>query len=426
MMQFDLNIYIKVVKISNKLVIFKLTLQNNTMIDILVFIFVGIVLGIITGLIPGLHPNLLATLLVGYIFAPPLQMSLLIISAGVTNSFLDFIPSIMLGAPEAATALSVLPGHEFLLQGRGYEAIKLTVIGGLAAVLILITLLPFSFYILPLIYTKIEKFIPFLLIAAIVFILIKDRKWVYSSICFILAGIFGLLVLRGDFLQMRFSIFPMLTGLFGLSTLIYSIKEKPKIPKQNKNIEILKKEEISRGGSLGSLSGYLVGILPGIGPALAAFLSQEILGGGSKREFMISIGGINTSNIIISILGLYLISKARSGVAIAVRELFNTILFSDVIVFIGVVIFSSSIAALLTLVLSKKIITFFQKINYLLLCSTILIFLMVMVLFISGIKGLFVALVGASIGLFTILSGARRSLLMGCLIIPVILFYFGL
>lgn len=413
-------------KISDKLVIFKPNLLNNTMIDILLFVFVGIILGTITGLIPGLHPNLLATLLIGYVFAPPLQMSLLIISAGVTNSFLDFIPSVMLGAPEAATALSVLPGHEFLLQGRGYEAIKLTVIGGLIAVLILIVLLPFSFYILPLIYTKIEKFIPFLLIAAVAFILIKDREWFYSSICFILAGIFGLLVLRGHFLQMRFSIFPMLTGLFGLSTLIYSIKEKPKIPKQNKNIEILKKEEITRGGSLGGLSGYLVGILPGIGPALAAFLSQETLGGGSKREFMISIGGINTSNIIISILGLYLIGKARSGVAIAVRELFNSILFSDVIVFIGVVIFSSSIAALLTLVLSKKIITFFQKVNYLSLCSTILVFLMGMVLFISGIKGLFVALVGASIGLFTILSGARRSLLMGCLIIPVILFYFGL
>jgi len=38
-------------------------------------------------------------------------------------------PSIFLGAPEADTALAVLPGHALLMEGRGEEAVRLSAIG---------------------------------------------------------------------------------------------------------------------------------------------------------------------------------------------------------------------------------------------------------------------------------------------------------
>ena len=100
--------------------------------DIIAAVLVGCCAGIITGLIPGIHINLVSLLLVsvsGYFlgFTSPIVLGVFIISMSVTHTFLDTLPSIFLGAPDADTALAVLPGHRLLLEGRGYEAVKLTV-----------------------------------------------------------------------------------------------------------------------------------------------------------------------------------------------------------------------------------------------------------------------------------------------------------
>ena len=98
--------------------------------QILTAVLLGIFAGIITGLIPGIHINLISLLLVslsGYFlgFTHPLILGVFIISMAVTHTFLDIIPSIFLGAPDADTALAVLPGHRLLLKGMGYEAVKI-------------------------------------------------------------------------------------------------------------------------------------------------------------------------------------------------------------------------------------------------------------------------------------------------------------
>lgn len=113
------------------------------LIEILISIFIGIFAGTITGLIPGIHINLVGAVLVGLsatIFSGiyPLYLILFIASMAIAHTFVDFIPSIFLGCPDTDTQLSVLPGHELLKQGRGYEAIMLTAIGGLCAVFILL------------------------------------------------------------------------------------------------------------------------------------------------------------------------------------------------------------------------------------------------------------------------------------------------
>ena len=110
-------------------------------LEILLAIFCGCCAGIITGIIPGIHINLVSLLLVslsGYMlgFTSPLVLAVFIISMAVTHTFLDPIPSIFLGAPDADQALNVLPGHRLLMQGMGYEAVKLTVIGSLLSLIL--------------------------------------------------------------------------------------------------------------------------------------------------------------------------------------------------------------------------------------------------------------------------------------------------
>ncbi len=124
-----------------------------------VFTLIGVCAGIATGLIPGLHVNnvalaaiaiqgpliSLAMLLFGW--ADPtveeilLIVSTLIIGNVVTHTFLDFIPSVFLGAPEGDTALSILPGHRLLLKGLGYEAVKLSAFGSLMSVFLALSMI---------------------------------------------------------------------------------------------------------------------------------------------------------------------------------------------------------------------------------------------------------------------------------------------
>src|SRR5881296_1776164 len=108
------------------------------MIELIIFSLLGIGIGIVTGLIPGLHVNNIIPIILSSSFfvSDPLSLSVLIISISVTQTFIQFIPSIFLGAPEEGTSLSVLPGHRLLFEGNGYEAIKLTVLGGMGSLLL--------------------------------------------------------------------------------------------------------------------------------------------------------------------------------------------------------------------------------------------------------------------------------------------------
>jgi len=107
-------------------------------IEILFAILIGLFFGIITGLIPGIHINLVSIILLSLSpillnYTNPLVLCVFIIAMSVNHSFLDFVPSVFLGAPDADTALSILPGHKLLLEGKAYEAVKLTVMGSLGA-----------------------------------------------------------------------------------------------------------------------------------------------------------------------------------------------------------------------------------------------------------------------------------------------------
>ena len=123
--------------------------------EILLLIFamsiVGSTLGAFTGLVPGIHVNTLAAvMLASYtsLFsaisafaepeAVPVLVSSCILSASVVHSFMDFIPSLFIGAPDADEALTMLPGHRLLMEGRGMVAVRAaaagSAVGALSAV----------------------------------------------------------------------------------------------------------------------------------------------------------------------------------------------------------------------------------------------------------------------------------------------------
>jgi putative membrane protein len=110
----------------------------------------------------------------------------------MVHTFIDFIPSIFLGAPNDETALSSLPGHRMLLKGLGYEATKLTAIGCFLGTIAALILSIFFIKTAPIFYPFLTKIMAFVLIALSVFLILTEKgkttfiSFIYRIIRFII------------------------------------------------------------------------------------------------------------------------------------------------------------------------------------------------------------------------------------------------
>ena len=189
------------------------------MLEILLAFAAGILVGIIFGLVPGLHPNLIVILVPFFTLFTPFATIVFIVAMGISNVISDFIPSILLGAPEEGTELSVLSGHRMLMLGRGYAAIKLSVIGAVGACIFIALLLPALFTFMPLAFKLVVNYTHILLIF-ILAVMILSEKYKYRSVVIAtMTGVLGIISSRLP-LSNEFLLFPIMAGLFGVSYLL--------------------------------------------------------------------------------------------------------------------------------------------------------------------------------------------------------------
>lgn len=392
--------------------------------EIFLFLIAGIIIGTFTGLIPGVHINLISAVVISIASSLLLKINAIylvtfIVSMSITHTFVDFIPSVLLGCPDTDTELSILPGHELLKSGHGYQAIMLTLYGSIASILILILIaFPFGFLI-KISYNHLIKFIPFLLIATMVFLVYKEKKKFNAILVIILSGILGYLVLNYPSLNQPF--LPLLTGLFGASNLILSIKNKTQIPKQ----EISKPKAKLFKPLLGSLiASPICTILPGLGSGQASIIGHSIANkSDDKKGFLVLLGATNTLVMGFSFITLFLISKTRTGSALAIQELLGKINLETTILIISIILISGIISFYHTNYLAKIFVKKIQKINYTKISIAILIFLMILITTISGLTGLLVLIASTLTGIYCISLKVRRTNMMGCLLIPTIILY---
>lgn len=393
--------------------------------EIILAILLGFLAGTLTGLIPGLHVNLLSAILLAVsasLTFQPLALSAFIVVMAITHTVINFVPSIFLGAPEEDTFLSILPGHQFVLEGKGHEASLLTILGSILAIIIIIILTPTFIIFLPKIQQLFLSTIPYILIFISLYLILREKSFIKSSTVFLLSGLLGLLSFS---LPVNQPLLPLLSGLFGISALITSIQNKPKIPKQVlislKDLKISKKD--LRQSFLGSLiSTPFSSFLPGIGSGHAALIGSELIPQ-TKKSFLILLGAINTIVMTLSFVTIYSISRTRSGAAVALSELLPDLNLTTLLFFLELSLITIIIASILAIQLSKTIARNITKVSYSTLSILIIIFLVSLTLYFSSFIGLLILLTASSLGAYTILSGTRRINLMGVLIIPTIIFY---
>ncbi len=390
----------------------------------------GIIAGIITGLIPGLHINTIAIIMLSiyYKYNPnPILVSSFIISMSVTHTFTDFIPSVFLGAPDEKTVASMLPAHKMMKEGRGYEAIIHSVAGGLCGIMILIISIPLMFMIIPILYSKIISIMAILLTTAMIFIIytINPKKRLISIALLLYAGLLGHLVLNFHHINSNYLLLPLFSGMFGISSMLESLNDRNNIPIQTKSFEL--KFSKSLGYSVnGFMGGIIAGFLPGLGSSQSIVLINSLKKETTKEEYITSTGTIGTIDIIISFISLYLIGNARSGSSVVISNITDNIGAYEVFLFISVCIFSAGIAAIITILIGKRISSLLHRLDMKRITIAIIILIISITFYFTQFYGLLILITSTALGTLALKLELRKSLLLGCLIIPTILFFIRL
>ncbi len=390
---------------------------------ILLALIAGISAGIISGLIPGIHVNLIALLALPLAaFVSPLYLVIFIISLAITHSFLDSIPSIYLGAPDAGQELIVLPGHRMLHLGMGHNAIIYTLIGSLGSLCLGIILFPFLLKGMEFLAPIIKPIVGYLLALIMIFMIGKEKGKRWKTIaCFLLAGSLGLIVFSIP--NLKQSLFPLLSGLFGFPILLLSLLHKSSIPQQNDVPLTITKKQTVKSISAATGVGFIAAFLPGFGNSQAAIVATKLVGDIGDEGFLSLVGGINTANMLLSIGTIYMLDKARNGAIVAVKKLIGSVGLSEVLLFLSVALTTAGIATILAIYLSKVCRNILPKINYQLTIIVVLSFITILTFVFDSFIGLGILTTAVSIGMLASVWKVGKNHLMGALIVPIILFF---
>ena len=388
--------------------------------EMLIALLLGLVAGTITGLIPGLHTNLTTSLLITLyptLALPPEPGIVFLCSLTLAHLYADYIPSILLGAPDENAFLAVLPGHELLQKGQALTAIYYAQQGVTHGILFALLLSPLWIQVLPLIAEKIEPVLPYLLLLLALTLIFRETLWHEAFLLAILASMVGLLTFS---LPVHEPLVPLLGGLFGAAGLLTSLTTKQQLPPQEKTIQ---KEALSLPLKIKTwLIAPFFSFLPGIGSGHAATAIAESHQP-SPKEFLYITGSTASIILVLSIPVLIALNKTRTGLAAGIDALLPTFTNTHYIIIVLTLILSIVLLIPLQKVLTQKAIKVLAKINYAFLTIGTLCILTGIVLSITNFLGMIVYLTATALGYCTISSGLRRITLMNALIIPAIVYY---
>ena len=412
------------------------------MIELVIACFIGIAIGTTTGMIPGIHVNTAGAIIFAsstflLTIVSPEFLCVLMVSMSIAHALIEFVPSMLLGVPQEGTATSILPGHRMVLQGRSKEVIRVVSVGGFGAIIVTILMLPVFAIALPVLHDISKPYTWIILLGASIYLTHRMtgnfRDFLWALLLFVLSGVLGWIIFQTP-ISSGITLMCTFSGLFGISTILFSLNDSSTIPHQNPfyelNIDYNKFKSIFAGG----ITGAILGFLPGFGPAQGTVIAQAVSGTNDNNDddtvnFLLATSGLNISDCLFSLIAIYIIGNPRSGIAVYMSYL----IFEMGLNHLAIFIFASLIAVSVSLVLSLKLGDSFSRlmggVDYKKLSIGVIILqIVILYLFIFYYKApvfyMSLALVtSTAMGMLPHYIGIGKSHLMGVLIIPAIVIY---
>ncbi|SMX31086.1 tripartite tricarboxylate transporter permease [Actibacterium lipolyticum] len=293
----------------------------------LAFLIGGFLIGTFFGSVPGLTSVLAVALLLPMTYSidvvPALIMCASIFMAGMYSGSITAVTINIPGAP--SSMMTALDGNKLMRKGHGANALGHaalgSMIGGTIGALLLIALMPMAAELTLLIRTT-GKF-ALVMFALIVIVLVQREdvpKAVLTTVLGMMIATIGIDVMQpvprfhygtGTLVE-GIDMMPVIIGVFALAELMVQMRtggdgpsgeEMRRAARSMKRRDLVPKlAEVRQIGLWGylkaSLTGYGIGLLPGVGGSMAAFVAyadakrserpDDILGEGSRRGVAVS------------------------------------------------------------------------------------------------------------------------------------------
>ena len=423
-------------------------MDPDMLLSIVYVCIIGASIGSFSGLVPGIHVNTLAAIILAFhgtietwisYLVPsnvaPIMLACCVISATVVHSATDFVPSVFFGVPDSDNALNVLPGHKMVLEGRGMTAIRCaamgSIVGAFASIIVSI----------PMFHLLSEGFGDYLdsltvgiLIAVILMMILRERsgRRLLGLGLIAITGAMGCvtmsveLPLTNAFGMEPETMFPMLSGLFGIPALLFT-PPSGEIPPQEDP------ERFPVGplpGLKGALTGSVIGWYPGVTSSCGASVASSIFGDEDEKGYVSMVSSIGTAATMFTFIALAVSGKERSGSMSVVNGILEgTSIYpgSDVFMAVMVTMAISSIFAYMIMISAGHMMCrIVERISVRKMNTFILILMIVLTILFTGYWGLVLLALCTLIGMVPVVMDSNRMHLTGCLIVPVLLFKLGL
>lgn len=402
----------------------RVVLAPTATVHTLLFIGGGIAVGTVSGLVPGLHVNALALLLAAAassIPGPPHLVAATLLAAGIVHTFLDVVPALALGVPDAEMAASALPGHRLVLGGRGREALRLSALGSGTAIVLAVPLAMPVTTVMAAVYPVVRPWLPIVLAAVVAVLLwteLGHRATVGGATAFLASGGLGLLVLPHT-LQGVFPVDsvlgPLFSGLFGAPILLDALDSGGVPPQADARITV-GPTRVGLTAGAGTVAGAVVGFVPGMSSAIAATITltglpQET----GDRGFLVATSGVNTANTVFALLALLTLGTPRTGVMVAME---TASLPLNAPLLAATTAIAAAVGTVLVVLVGDRYLERVGAADNHRLSVLVLGLLVVLSAGFAGPVGVAVFAAAAVIGLLPPRVGCRRVYLMGVLMVP--------
>lgn len=423
---------------------------------LLAYALIGTLIAATLALVPALHVYNLAALMIlvslrlpNFIGGDALAMLLLgmVIGFAVVNT----VPAIFFGAPDDSTIFVVLPGQEYLLQSRGYEAVLLTGIGGLGGIAVLVLLAPVAAQVFGPMRQIVSAHLQWILATVAVYMLMAEwprggergptrlarflDAWKglgAGLLTFFLSGLLGFVLLYKSPVPTEVSfqnLMPAFVGLFALPWVLENILSGTEIPKQHIADSVdASPGLIMRGIGAGALGGLFAALFPIVTGGIGGYVAGHATAQRDDRIFMISQGACKVVYYVGAAWFFFTpnVHLSKGGLAGMLGSVYSPpgpdIYFTtiSVLAICGILAFS------LLLLYSRAAIWIVARFNYRYISAGTFLLLIGIVGALTGPGGLAIALVGTMIGALPVLWGSRRMNCLGVLLLPITLNMAGL
>ncbi len=264
--------------------------------EALMYAFLGVLIGTVIGVLPGIGPITTIALLIPLSFGMEPVHGLILLSAIYYGSMYGgSITATLIRTPgEVASVVTAIDGYEMARRGRAGPALATAAIGSfIAGTLAVVGLMLFSPLLVKLaVFLGAQEYFLLMVLALMMASTLTtgSRLKAWLATCLGLAvGVVGLDPQTGTpretfgLLQLQdgidFAIFAM--ALFAIPEALNSLCDRGKAaaPMKIQGRKWMNREDWrrSRGPyARGSVLGFLIGVMPGIGPSLAAFMSYVL------------------------------------------------------------------------------------------------------------------------------------------------------